>query len=341
MTGAELVAFARPGLLLLLLPLPVWLVWRWWRRRRAAVVFGPLQHRAPAGLPARLGRRALAALVPLVEVLLLAVAVVGLAGPYGVDRFDRVEDEGVDVLLALDVSLSMLAEDFPPNRLAALRDLTAGFLARAGGNRLGLVVFAGDAYVQSPLTTDRRVLEELLSGVGVHLLNQGASGGTAIGDALLVAAERLAAAKVEGRDQAVVLITDGESNLGFDPVLAARHLAEGGVRLYAIGIGGTEPVEVFFEGERVGTEDAPYLAVLDDNQLREMTDAAGGRFFRATDVGALEAVFDELSRLESAPLEVRNVEVRRSWAPVVSLVVLSLFAAHLVLGGVVTRRPYR
>jgi Ca-activated chloride channel family protein len=218
--------------------------------------------------------------------------------------------------------------------------LAGEMIARGGGNRMGLVVFAGDAYVQSPLTTDRRVLAELLGGVGAHMLDQGAGGGTAIGDALLVAAQRLAAAKVEGRDQAVVLITDGESNLGFDPVAAARHLAAAGVRVHAIGVGGTEPVEVWFEGERVGGEDA-YLSVLDDRQLPAIAAAAGGRFFRATDVGALEAVFDELSRLESAPLDVRTVEVPRSWGPALAKAVLSLFAAHLFLAGMAARRPYR
>lgn len=336
MNEPALLAFAHPGAFLLLALLPPWFLWRWLRRRRAVVLFGPLQHRR-----APLLRRLLALLALPLELLLLAAAVLALAGPYSVERFDRVEDEGVDVMLVLDVSLSMLAEDFPPNRLAALRELTADFIARAGGNRVGLVVFAGDAYLQSPMTTDRRVLDDLLSGVGVHLLDQGASGGTAIGDALLVAAGRLAAARIEGRDQAAVLITDGESNLGIDPVLAARHLAREGVRLYAIGIGGTEPVEVYFEGERIGDEDGPYLTVLDDRQLRAIADAADGRFFRATDVGTLEAVFDELSRLERAPLEVRTVETRSSDVPLVAVLVLSLFAAHLLLGGVVTRRPYR
>lgn len=326
---------ARPEVLWLLLLLLPWGAWRWWSARRSAVPFAPLQHRAPST------RRWWAALVLPVELALLGAVILGLAGPHSVHRLERFDDEGVDVVLVLDVSLSMLAEDFPPNRLAALRDLAERFVARSGGNRLGLVVFAGDAYVQSPLTTDRRVMEELLGSVGVHLLNQGASGGTALGDALLVAGDRLAASRQEGRDQAVVLITDGESNLGIDPVLAARHLAEQEVRLYAIGIGGTRPVEVFFEGHRLGNPDDPYLAVLDVAELRRVTEAADGRFFRATDVGALEAVFDELSRLESAPLEVRTVEIRHGHTRWLALAALLLFAAHLALGGVAARRPFR
>ncbi len=333
MDGA--VVFARPAVLGLLLLLPLWGLWRWRRGRGSVVAVAPLQYRA-----APLRRRALAALVLPLELLLLAAAVAGAAGPQVIERYERVEDAGVDVMLVLDVSLSMLAEDFPPNRLAALRGLAGELIARGGGNRFGLVVFAGDAYVQSPLTTDRRVLRALLDDVGADMLNQGTSGGTAVGDALLVAAERLAATRVEGRGQAAVLITDGESNLGVDPLLAARHLAASGVRLHAIGVGGTEPVEVYYEGGRVGGHDA-YLTVLDDRQLRTVAEAAGGRFFRATDVGALEAVFDELSRLESAPLEVRRVEVPRSYAPAMAQTALSLFAAHLFLAGMLARRPYR
>jgi Ca-activated chloride channel family protein len=253
---------------------------------------------------------------------------------------ELLEGEGVDVVLVLDVSLSMLAEDFPPNRLAALRTLARDFITRSGGNRVGIVAFARDAVVQSPLTRDHAVLLQLLDGATVYLLDPGLSGGTAVGDALLVAAERLRGSRLEGRDQAVVLITDGESNEGLDPVLAARYLAADGVRLYAIGVGGTEPVEVSFEGERVGSDDQPYLAALDDRQLRAVTEAAGGRFFRATDVDALEQIFAELSRLESAPLVARPLELRRSWVAAVALGVLSLFAAHLSLS-LAVRRPYR
>lgn len=341
-SGFEL---ARPALLALLLLLPVYALWRWRREGRRRVPFAPLQYAAGAaagggGVAASRRRRWFARLVVPLETLLLAVAVVGLAGPQTVERVELLEGEGVDVVLVLDVSLSMLAEDFPPNRLAVLRDLARDFVTRSGGNRVGIVAFARDAVVQSPLTTDHRVLLQLLDGATVYLLDPGRSGGTAIGDALLVAAERLRRSRQAGRGQAVVLITDGESNLGLDPLLAARYLAADGVRLYAVGVGGEEPVEVFFEGERVGDEDAPYLAALDDRQLRALTDAAGGRFFRATDVDALEQIFAELSRLESAPLEVRPLELRYGHADLFALAVLSLFAAHLSLS-LAVRRPYR
>lgn len=330
---SELLPFSRPLVLLGLVLVPLFAVVRFKLLRRDAVPHAPLQYRPVPR--SRAGRLRLP-----VEVLLLATLIVALAGPHRLTHLELIEEEGIDVMLVLDVSLSMLAEDFPPNRLDALGRIARDFVRRSGAHRVGVLIFAKDVYVQTPMTTDHPILLSLLDGVTVHTLDQVKSGGTAVGDALLVAAERLQSGRIEGRDQAVVLITDGESNLGFDPVLAARYLRESDVRLYAIGVGGEEPVEVYFEDKRVGGDD-PYLAYLDDAELRAVAAAAGGRFYRATDVGALEDVFAELSRLESAPLEVRTVELRHFHTSYLALAALPLFAAVLALGGVVARRPLR
>ena len=331
----EGIQFARPWLLALLVLLPVYALYRLRQRRRRTVRFPPLQYRAGEA-----GWRFWRQLAPQLELLVLALVVAALAGPYEETRLDLIEDEGVDVMLVLDVSLSMLAEDLPPNRLEALRRIAADFVTRAGGNRIGIVIFAKDSYVQTPLTTDHRSLLSLLEGVTVYTLDQNKSGGTSVGDALLVATERLARSRVPGRDQSLVVITDGESNTGIEPELAARYVREQGVRFYAIGVGGTEPVAVTFEGNPVGAE-GDYLAVLDDSRLREVTRLAGGRYYRATDVGVLERIFAELSRLESAPLELRSVASRRSWGHWPALAALALYLAHLALGGVFLRSPFR
>ena len=320
--------------------LPLYFLLRRRRLQADAIAYPPLQYRdAPSP-----GRRWTRLRLPL-EIAILSIALLGLAGPYRETRVELLDDPGIDVMLALDVSLSMLAEDFPPNRLVALQQTARDFLTRSGGNRVGLVIFAGDAFVQSPLTTDRAVLAELLDGVTVDAVNQGKSGGTAVGDALLVAAERLEKSRPrepveKKRDQAVVLITDGASNLGIDPILAARHVRELGIRLYIIGIGGTEPMEVFYEGRRVGG-DTPYLAVLDDTELRNLAEAAEGSYFRALDLDALTAVFAELSRLESAPLEKRTLTRRKLLVSHLAMVLGPLFVLHLILAGLIARRPLR
>ncbi len=332
---SEAFQLSQPLALTGLLVLPLYTYLRLRLLKRDAVPHAPLQY----GRPTRSRRLAERFRLP-VELLLLAAGVVALAGPHRSTDLELIEDEGVDVILVLDTSLSMLAEDFPPNRLEALRRIARDFITRSGSHRVGIVIFAKDVFVQSPMTTDHRTLLTLLDSVTPHAFDQAKSGGTAIGDALLVTAERLAAARVEGRDQALVLITDGESNLGMEPELAARYVHHQGVRFYAIGIGGEEPVEVFFEGRRVGGE-TPYYAFLDDTQLKAVTAEADGNYYRANDVGALEDVFAHLSRLESAPLEVRTVEIRRYHASYLALAALPLFVAYLVLGGVVLRRPLR
>ena len=328
-------SFARPWVLVALALVPLFVAWRGRRLARARLPYAPLQYRRPPG-----ARRVLARLLLPCEALLLAVLIVAVAGPMRVERIELFDEEGIDVVLVLDISLSMLATDFPPNRLEALRATTRDFIARAGGNRLGLVVFAADTYVHTPLTRDQAALAGLLDGVTVHAINQAKSGGTAIGDALLVAGRQLERGRVEGRDQAVVLVTDGESNVGVEPVLAARYLRDLGIRFYAIGIGGEEPVEVFFEGRRVGG-DSPYQAVLDSAELEAMATAADGRFYRATEAGALEEVLAELSRLERAPLERREIEVRGAATHLPAGAALLLLTAQLVLAGLVVRRPMR
>ncbi len=332
--ASEGIEWARPLVLVGLTLLPFY----WYRSRRLMrrdrVPFAPLQFAVPS--PAR--RRLESFLLPL-EAGILVLALVILAGPVRTSTTELVVDEGVDVVFVLDVSLGMLAEDFEPNRMGALRRIVGDFLARSASDRVALVIFAKDTYVQSPLTTDHLVLQRLLTGVTVDAVNQSRSGGTAIGDALLVAADQLAAARIEDRDQAVILITDGESNEGISPELAARHVRDLGIRLYAIGIGGLERVEVRRYGRRLG--DDGLWTLLDEGSLRGLTEVGGGTYYRAADDGALEGVLAELSRLESAPLETREIEHRRSLAPAIALALLGLFAGYVGLGAGYLRRPLR
>ncbi len=323
--------FSRPWVLWALLIVPIYGYLRLRFERGAGVAYSPLQY----GAAPKRGRLAARLLVPL-ELLALTLTLTGIAGPYRRTELELIEDEGIDVALVLDVSLSMLAEDFEPNRLEALRRIAREFVQRSGNNRVAVVIFAKDSYVQTPLTTDHAVLLPLLDAVTVHTLDQNRSGGTAIGDALLATGDLLQRARLEGRDQALILITDGESNEGVETSLAARYIRELEIRLYAIGIGGDEPMEVDFEDTRLD-----YLAVLDDRQLETIAELADGVYYRAGEVDALEQIFVGLSRLESTPLEIRLVDIRRYLTDLAALALLPLFAVCLYLGGVRLRRPLR
>ena len=316
---------------LLLLPL-----YAWQRRRLAArdrVPYATLRYARSVAWRRRLGR-----LLPWVEIALLAALLVGVAGPYRVTTTERIDDAGIDVSLVLDISLSMLAEDFEPNRLAALRRIARDFLVRRSADRISLVIFAMDTFVQSPLTTDDAVLFELLEAVRTDAIDQHKSGGTAIGDALLVAGTQLEPARLEGRDQVAILITDGESNDGIDPVLAARHLRELGIELYAVGIGGDEPIEVRPGGRTIGDG---LFTRLDSEMLERIAAAAGGRFFHAADTAGLEEIFTRMARMNSAPLEATTIETRRPAAPRIALLATALFGLYLTLSAGLLRRPLR
>ncbi len=330
-------SLAHPWVLLLLLLVPLY---AWLRRRTvrgAAVAWAPLQYAQPPRWRSWLQRFQLPC-----EMVILAGVVLALAGPHRRDEVELLGEEGIDVALALDISASMQAADFPPNRLEALKELAAALVRRSGSDRIALYAFGKHVFTQTPLTTDNGALAGMIESLAFESINHAESGGTALGDALLAAADGLLRQRVEGRDQVIVLISDGQSNAGADPILAARFVAESDVGLQVLGIGGNEPVEVYVDGEPfITVEDKILETFLDDTQLQEIAAAAGGRYRRAVDVEVLAAIFDDLARLETTPLEIENVVIRRSWAPLLARLLFLLFAAWLLTDGLLLRRPLR
>ncbi|MBN2431618.1 MAG: VWA domain-containing protein [Acidobacteria bacterium] len=328
--------FARPEYLyaLLVLPLYVWLRWR--VLRLDPLPFPGLQYARP---PRR--RRWLPRLVPVTEAFVLGLGLLALAGPHRVDEWEFVTQRGVDVALALDISASMQAGDFPPNRLEALKNLAADFVRQSGTNRIAVYAFAKDVFTQTPLTMDHVVLLELIDGLSYDMINHTVSGGTAIGDALLLAAHRLRQQRVEGRDQVVILITDGQSHEGIDPLLSARWILENGLRLHIIGVGQPEPVPVYVHGKPFINKEGKHLTTqLDDRQLKEIAATAAGEYHSAGNLAVLTAIFDRLAHLESGPIEVQTRRQKHFWTAWFAGVVLALFAAWLALVGFGTRRPW-
>lgn len=286
--------FASPLWLLALLAVPA-LAWAAWRGRRPR----PGLRFSVAGDAAALGATGWARWRGLPDALLLAALALGavaLARPQERDASVERTTEGIDIVLALDVSTSMTAEDFVPNRFEAAKAVAADFVRSRESDRVGLVVFAAQAYTQAPLTLDHPFLLSMLREVQMGLIEDG----TAIGTGLATATARLrdsdAASKV------VILLTDGQNNRGqVDPQTAAEAAAAFGVRVYVIGVGsegGALRSRLPFGGSRLGP--APGV---DEDALRAVAQTTGGRYFRATDAAALREIYAAIAELERTEIE--------------------------------------
>ena len=231
-----------------------------------------------------------------------ALLVVALARPQDIEQNVRTNTEGIDIVLAIDVSASMLARDFRPDRITAAKEVAGSFVADRYGDRIGLVVFAAEAFTQSPLTTDQSTLQTLLARIRSGLIDDS---GTAIGNGLATAINRLR--ESEAKSKVIILLTDGVNNRGqIAPMTAAEIARAQGIRVYTIGVGteGTAPypaVDIY--GQPTG--DVVMATVeIDEKTLGAMADLTGGKYFRATDNAKLKAIYDEINQLEKSKVEV-------------------------------------
>jgi Ca-activated chloride channel family protein len=290
----------QPWLLVLALLVPV-LVW-WTRRagrRRASVLWVRPGPRVGLGLGAFVVRA-----VEVLPWLALIVALLALARPQQGLKQSEVESQGVDIVLAIDISPSMAAEDFQPaNRLAVAKQTAREFVRQREHDRIGLVAFAGTAFRQCPLTLDHDALEELMSHLDFGLAEEG----TAVGMGLATAVAGLRESRTPTR--IVILLTDGQSNRGaVDPMTAADIARAMGVKVYTVlvGRGGVVPVPV--DDPILGRRTEMVRMDVDETSLREISKRTSGKFFRATDPAALSAIYAEIDRLERAP--VRSIEYK-------------------------------
>lgn len=313
--------FARPWALLLLALFPLWwLVTR--RREEHAIVYS---RASVLGWLASLRAERLAHLPDYLRGFALAFLVIALAGPRTGSSVVDVNAEGIAIVVTLDISSSMLAEDLSPvNRMEVARTTARDFIRGREYDRIGLVAFAGEALTQVPITIDYPVLyhslDQLQAGSGML------EDGTAIGTALATAANRLR--RVEGKSRVVVLVTDGENNRGeIDPLTAARAAAAYGIKVYTIGIGTEGVARVPVARGPFGVQYASLPVHIDEQLLTQIAQLTGGRYFRAQTREALENIYQEIDRLEKAKVSVRRYTDYTPWhLPFV------LIAAALILG---------
>ncbi|WP_224243520.1 vWA domain-containing protein [Hyalangium gracile] len=332
-----MISWKLPWLLLLLAAVPAWVLWRKRRLLSEAASFPPLQF----GEVASRSRGGWGWLLGL-EGALLALSVLTLAGPMEVEEVQLFDEDGIDLALVLDVSASMQAADFPPNRLEVLKKLSTELVRRSAGNRVGVYAFAAICVTQAPFTTDTQAVVDLIDSISYESVDHYRVGGTAVGDALLMASSAMLELREPGRDQVVLLVTDGESHLGADPLLAARFLREKGMRLYVVGIGQDEPVPVWVNGKPLPGDAGKQLTTrLNDTQLKQIAAQAGGTYFRADSNDVLGRIFDEITRLEHKPLQVQGAQVEHSLRAYGAMGLVLLVALWLALDGLWLRRPLR
>ncbi len=262
-----------------------------------------------------------------------ALLVVALARPQDVEQNVRTNAEGIDIMLAIDVSGSMLARDFKPDRITAAKEVAGSFIADRYGDRIGLVAFAGEAFTQSPLTTDQSTLQTLLARIRSGLIEDG----TAIGNGLATAINRLR--ESDAKSKVIILLTDGVNNQGqIAPMTAAEIAKAQGIRVYTIGVGseGMAPypaIDMFgnltFVNQKVE---------IDEKVLKAISDMTGGKYFRATDKDKLKAVYNEINQLEKSKIEVTEHisyhELFLTWV----LAALGLLMAEFLLSNLVLKR---
>jgi Ca-activated chloride channel family protein len=316
------VSFARPWLLLLLLLLPLW----WLLRRRGQV---PAARYSDVSLPAVASRRRWwVVLPPALRALALGALTLAAAGPrIGGDTVE-IKQEGIAIVITIDISSSMLAEDFAPsNRLEVAKRQAVGFIRGRAADRIGLVAFAGEALTQVPVTLDYPVIEQAVMDLKIGSLEDG----TAIGSGLATAVNRLR--RAPDKSKVVLLLTDGENNKGLiDPRTAAATAAAFGIKVYTIGVGtiGEAPIPT---GRGLGGFRYELLPVrIDEPLLQEIAQKTGGRYFRAKDSEALSRIFRQIDALEKTPIHVtRYTRYDETTRPLI-LLGLATLALELLIG---------
>jgi len=324
--------FAKPWLFALLLPVLLWLWWGVRSRRKVQLLHPGLAGMLRGGL--KPGRMVRYRGVPVaLRLLALALLVTALARPQAGVTSGVVTHHGVDILMALDISGSMGAQAFKPDRITVAKQVVDAFIEARENDRVGLVVFAAEAYTQVPMTLDHRVARALLSQVRIGLVEDG----TAIGTALATAVGRLKNSDADSR--VVVLLTDGNNNRGeIDPLTAADLAAQLGIKVYTIGVGSKEPFTQMRDMPFVGQVPVTVRSDMDEGLLKKVAAATGGQFFRAQNEDSLRDIYTRIDALETSEFEAETyLDYHDSYLPLL-LIAFALLLLEWALSATLLRR---
>ncbi len=324
--------FAHIEYLLLLLLLVPFIVWYVMRHRNFDPAMQVSDTRVYTHIP-KSYKNYLLHLPFVLRMLAMVFIILVLARPQSINSWKTENIEGIDIMLALDVSGSMLAEDFQPNRLEAAKKVASAFINDRPNDNIGITIFAGESFTQCPLTTDHTALLNLFSNIQTGIIDDG----TAIGMGIANAVARLKDS--QAKSKVIILLTDGSNNAGAISPLTAAELAKTyGIQIYTIGVGtrGTAPFPL-----RTAAGVTQYVQVevdVDDDALQEIANIAGGTYFRATDNQSLEEIYKEIDKLEKTKLNVKEYNKRQEDYKNFALIAFFLILAEVLLRQTVLRK---
>jgi len=283
--------------LLLLLPALIWFYYKYFRKKETAVRYSSLAFFS--NMKPTL-REKIIHLPFILRVLSIAFLIIALARPQSFSSGENILTEGIDIVMVLDISSSMLAEDFKPNRLEAAKKVVSEFISNRKYDRIGLVIFSKEGFTQCPMTIDYDVIRNLLKDIKSGLIEDG----TAIGNAIANGVDRLKDSK--SKSKVMILVTDGVNNSGeVDPLTAADIAKTFGVKVYTIGVGTYGQAPYPFQTP-FGLRYQMVPVEIDENLLKQISDVTGGKYFRATNNKVLEEIYDKINSLEKTKIEITS-----------------------------------
>lgn len=318
------ITFANIHLLWLLLGIIPLVAYYIYRQRQGGATLGTSNSTELEAMPKTLRQR-LRHLPFVLRMLTYTLAIVALARPQSSSTVSSSKTEGIDIVLSLDISGSMLARDFEPNRISAVKSIAAEFINSRPNDRIGLVVFAGESYTQSPLTTDKATLTNLLSQVENGIITDG----TAIGEGLATAINRLKDS--QAKSKVIILLTDGVNNAGqIAPLTAASIASSYDIKVYTIGVGteGEAPYPAMDPWGRISY--VPMKVEIDEQTLSDISEQTDGEYFRAKDNKSLLEIYKRIDALERSEIEVSNRVLREELFVPLLLMALALMAAEFL-----------
>lgn len=318
--------FANPSylyLLLLLIPLIGWYFWKM-RKNQASVEMSSSQaFDVPKAVTAKVYLRH----VPFVlRMMATALVIIILARPQSTNSWQNSSTEGIDIMMAIDISSSMLAQDLRPNRLESAKNVAAAFINGRPNDNIGLVVFSAESFTQCPLTTDHAILLNLFKDIQSGMIEDG----TAIGLGLANAVSRIKDS--QAKSKVIILLTDGSNNRGeIAPVTAAEIAKTFGIRVYTIGVGtkGSAPYPFRLPGGMIQTQMVP--VDIDEPTLKQIATTTGGQYFRATDNASLKEIYAEIDQMEKTKISVQEYSKKQEEYRNIALILFALLLLELLL----------